>query len=330
MRTSDKGEGLIVPSIIGKSILSHQPIGIYYHLCMGQLNYHHLRYFWAVAHHGGVRQAARALHVTQPTVSSQLRLLEEALGTQLFIREGRGLVLTAKGEVVYRYAESIFAIGGELLDALDDRPPGHTQRFTVGVADGLPKTATVMLLEPVLTSPTIRLVVQEDSPDRLLTRLETHAVDAVLTDAPAGPSVAPRTVSHLLGESTISIYGPKVLVERYRPGFPSSLDGAPFLLPQTGNSLRQVLDRWFRASEVRPDVVAEFDDGAMMKAFGKDGFGLFPAPDVVARQVCEQYHVVNLGPVEGAFEAFYLVTLSGHDDEATRLIRRAARETVFS
>ena len=297
---------------------------------MRQLNYHHLRYFWAVARHGGVRQAARSLHVTQPTVSAQLRLLEAALGTQLFIREGRSLVLTAKGEVVYRYADSIFTIGGELLDALDDRPPGHTRRFTVGVADGLPKTATVMLLEPVLSSPTIRLVVKEDSPDRLLSQLETHAFDAVLTDAPAGPSVAPRTMSHLLGESKISIYGPGELVRRYQEGFPGSLDGAPFLLPQAGNSLRQVLDRWFRSFKIRPDVVAEFDDSAMMKAFGKDGFGLFPAPDVVAREVCEQYGVVNLGHVEGAFEAFYLVTLSGHDDEATRLIRRAAQAAVFS
>lgn len=296
---------------------------------MRHLNYHHLRYFWAVAHHGGVRQAARALHVTQPTVSGQLKLLEEALGTSLFHRQGRGLALTDKGEVVFRYADSIFAIGGELLDALEDRPPGHSQRFTVGVADGLPKTATVMLLEPVLSSPTIRLVVREGSPDHLLSRLEAHAVDAVLTDSPARPTVAPRTVSHLLGESSISIYGPEALVERYRAGFPKSLDGAPFLLPQTGNSLRQVLDRWFRSCEVRPDVVAEFDDGAMMKAFGKDGFGLFPAPDVVEQEVRAQYGVVELGTVEGAFEAFYLVTLSGQDDEATRLIRRAARETVF-
>ncbi|MEC7947406.1 MAG: LysR family transcriptional regulator, partial [Myxococcota bacterium] len=243
---------------------------------MRHLNYHHLRYFWAVAEHGGVRQAARALHVTQPTVSGQLRQLEEALGTALFDRRGRSLALTEKGEVVFRYAESIFTIGSELLDALEDRPTGQLQRFTVGVADGLPKTATVMLLEPVLSSPRIRLVVREGSPEYLLSRLETRAVDAVLTDRPARPAVASRTVSHLLGESSISIYGPQPLAERYRRGFPQSLDGAPFLLPQTGSPLRQILDRWFRTCEVQPDVVAEFDDGAMMKAFGKDGFGLFP------------------------------------------------------
>lgn len=296
---------------------------------MAQINYHHLRYFWAIVHHGGVRPAARALHVSQPTVSGQLKLLEEALGVELFHREGRRLVLTDKGEVVYRYAESIFAIGGELLDALEDRPPGHTQRFTVGVADGLPKTATVMLLEPVLTSPTIRLVVKEGAPDELLTRLEAHGVDAVLTDTPARPTVAPRTVSHMLGESSISIYGRQDLVERFRPGFPASLDGAPFLLPHTGHSLRQALDRWFRACDVRPDVVAEFDDGAMMKAFGKDGFGLFAAPNVVSAEVRAQYSVVELGVVEDAFESFYLATLTGRDSEAVRLIRRSARELAF-
>lgn len=296
---------------------------------MQHLNYHHLRYFWAVARHGGVRHAAREMSVTQPTVSGQLKQLEAALGTPLFHRRGRGLALTEKGEVVYRYAESIFSIGAELLDALEDRPLGHSERYTVGVAHGLPKTTAVVLLEPVLSSPTIRLVVREDEPDKLLTRLETFAVDAVLTDAAAGPTIAPRAVSHLLGESSISFYGAPALARQARVGFPRSLDGAPMLLPQTSTSLRQALDRWFRQIDVRPDVVGEFDDGAMMKAFGKDGLGLFPAPDVVRYQVQEQYAVEEIGVAEGVFESFYLVTPAARDDEAARLIRRAAREELF-
>ena len=294
------------------------------------LNYHHLRYFWAVVREGGVRAAARTLHVSQPTVSGQLRRLEDTLGVSLFHRKGRALVLTDKGEVVYRYADSIFSIGGELMDALEDRPTGHNRRFTVGVADVLPKTATVKLLEPVLTSPTIRLVVKEEPSNRLLTQLESHAIDAVLTDAPAGPTVAPRAVSHLLGESSISIYGRPDLAARYGGDFPRGLNGAPVLLPQTSNSLRQALDRWFRSWDLRPDVVAEFDDGAMIKAFGADGFGVFAAPDVVHNQVCAQYGVVSLGSVEGAFESFYLVTRTDHDDEAIRLIRGAARDSLFA
>ena len=294
------------------------------------LNYHHLRYFWAVARHGGVRAASRELHVTQPTISEQVRQLEESLETALFRREGRRLVLTERGEVVYRYAESIFAIGDELLDALADRPPGHSRRFVVGVADVLPKVATVQLLESVLADPTVRLVVQEDPPDRLLTRLENHALDAVITDAPARPTVAPRAISHLLGESGIALFGRPELATRYREGFPQSLDGAPVLLPQPHNSLRQGLDRWFRQSDLRPDTVGEFDDSAMIKAFGKDGYGLFPAPLVVEEAVCAQYDVEVVGTVPDVFERFYLVTLDSHqDDPAARAIRAAARQQLF-
>jgi LysR family transcriptional activator of nhaA len=277
-----------------------------------------------------VRAASRELHVTQPTISEQVRQLEETLGTQLFRREGRRMELTERGEVVYRYAESIFAIGDELLDALADRPPGHNRRFVVGVADVLPKVATVKLLEPVLADPTVRLVVQESPPDHLLIRLENHALDAVLTDAPARPTVAPRAVSHLLGESGIAFFARHDLAQRYRDGFPHNLNGAPVLLPQPHNSLRQSLDRWFRQSDLRPDTVGEFDDGAMIKAFGQDGFGLFPAPTVVAQQICRQYHVDIVGTVPDVFERFYLVTLDGASaDPAARAIRTAARQRLF-
>lgn len=297
---------------------------------MNSLNYHHLRYFWAVARHGGVRQASRVLHVTQPTISEQVRQLEESLGVSLFRRDGRRLKLTERGETVYRYAESIFTIGDELVNALADRPPGHTRRYVIGVADVLPKMAAVKLLEPVLTDATVRLVVQEDPPDRLLGRLESRVLDAVLSDAPARPSIAPRAISHLLGVSSISLFARADLAERYKPGFPGNLDDAPILLPQLHNSLRQSLDRWFRTAEIRPDTVAECDDSAMIKSFGADGFGMFPAPSIVADEICEQYNVRVVGVIPDVFERFFLLYLENRqEDPATRAIRIGATLGLF-
>ncbi len=297
---------------------------------MRWLNYHHLRYFWAVARHGSIRRTSSVLRVSQPTISEQIHQLEDSLGVQLFLREGRRLRLTERGQMVYRYAESIFTIGEDLLDALEDRPPGHARRYVIGVADVLPKMTAVKLLEPVLSDPTVRLVVQQDVPDRLMALLESHVVDAVLTDAPASPTVAPRAVSHPLGESVMVLLGREELVATRREGFPGSLDRAPLLLPSTHNSIRQALDRWFLQEGIRPDTVGEFSDSAMMMAFGRDGFGIFPALEVVADEVCAMYGVSRLGVAEDVFERFYLVTLEGReDDPAVRAIRGAGRKGLF-
>ena len=297
---------------------------------MNSLNYHHLRYFWAVATFGGVGEAASALHVTQPTVSGQLKLLEEDLGVRLFNRQGRRLVLTNQGEMVLRYANSIFEVGDELLDELSRRQHGHNRRFVVGVADGLPKMASVIMLEPALSDPSVRLIVKQDSPDSLLADLENRLIDAVISDSPATPTKAARAISRLLGESPIGLYGSPDLARIWRPKFPHDLDGAPFLMPLKESSLRREVDKWFRSTGIKPDVVAEFDDSGMMKAFGRDGFGIFPAPTVVGKAICSQYSVETVGVPEGILETFYLITLAHSDEEATRSIQRVAIESLFS
>ena len=295
-------------------------------MTLRQLNFHHLRYFWAVASEGSIRAASQLLHVTQPTISGQLRQLEDQLGAQLFHREGRGLRLSETGQVVYRHAESIFAMGDALLDALDERPPGHSRRFVVGVAELMPKMATVQLLRPVLADPTLRLVIQEDPTESLLQRLESHALDAVLTDHAPAPTLLPRAQASALADSPICLFAHPRLAQRLRRDWPLSLDQAPVLLPQAQNPVRLGLDRWFRRIGVRPDLVAECDDSALIKQLGAEGFGAFPATASVSEAVCRQYGVEELGQAQGVVEQIWLVVREAQmDDPAVRAIQDAAQ-----
>lgn len=299
---------------------------------MEWLNYHHLRYFWAVAREGGVTRASRKLNISQPTVSAQIRELEEALGEKLFSRQGRSLALTDMGRVVFRYADEIFGLGRELLDTVRSRPTGRPARLSVGIANVVPKLIAYRLLEPALHLPEPVLVeCVEDKPERLFAELAVHALDVVIGDAPVGPSVNVRAFNHLLGESPVAVFGVEALAAAHRRGFPASLEGAPFLLPTHGTNLRRSLDQWFETQRVRPRAVGEFEDSALAKVFGQAGRGLFVAPLAIEAEVRRQYGVRKLGVIEAVRERFYAISVERRlKHPAVVAISEAARGKLFA
>lgn len=277
---------------------------------MNWLNYHHLHYFWVVAREGSVTKACEVLHLSQPTISGQIRELEKALKTPLFAKSGRGLVLTDVGQAVFRYAEDIFALGRELMDLVSGRPVGQPVRLRVGVADVLPKLIAHLLLEPALRLPEpVRVVCVEGKLDRLAAELTIHNLDVVLSDTPLPPTVKAKVYTHQLGECGVAIVGVPKLVEAYKPGFPKSLDGAPFLLPTENTVLRRSLDQWFDAQGVRPAVRGEFEDSALLKTFGRSGEGVFAVPTAVERDIRRHYGVRRIGRAAGLRERFYAVSV---------------------
>lgn len=277
---------------------------------MDWLNYHHLLYFWTVVREGTVAAAAARLRLAQPTVSAQVKMLEGALGEQLFARTGRMLQITDVGRLVYRYADDIFALGRELQDTLKGRPTGQPARLTVGVANALGKLVAFRLLAPALAlDEPVRVVCHEDSQDALLARLALHELDVVLADAPVPASVRVKAFTHQLGECGVSLFATARVARGLRKRFPRSLDGVPWLLPAEGTQLRRGLDQWFDAMRVWPRVAGEFDDPALMKTFGEAGVGVFAAPSVIEREVCTQYRVAVVGRLEGVRERFYAISV---------------------
>lgn len=274
------------------------------------LNYHHLLYFWTVARTGSVTKACQELNLTQPAVSAQIRMLERAFGETLFVKRGRNLVLTDVGRVVYRYADEIFVLGRELTETMAGRPSGRPQRLVVGVCDQVPKLIAFRLLEPVLrSSDQVHLVIRDDKPERLFADLAIHALDLVISDAPIGGAAKVRAFNHLLGETDVSIYGTPTLAAAYSASFPASLDGAPFLLPAAGTTLQRSIAAWFDSVGVRPRIVAEIDDSAVLKVFGQGGIGLFAAPTAIEGDLVRQYSVAPVGRVESVRERFYAVSI---------------------
>jgi LysR family transcriptional activator of nhaA len=295
------------------------------------LNYHHLLYFWTVAREGSVTGATRKLGLAQPTISGQIRQLERRLDQKLFRRQGRTLVLTDVGRVVYRYADEIFGLGRELLDVLESRPTGRPLRLTAGVAEGVPKLIAKRLLEPVLQlAGPVRLVCREDRTDRLLAALALHQLDVVLSDAPIPAQVGVKGFSHLLGECGVTIFAAPALARRHRRGFPRSLDGAPMLLPTDDTVLRRSLDHWLDSAGIRPVAVAEFEDPALLKTFGQDGRGLFAGPSVIEREIARQYAVGVVGRLEEVRERFYAISAERRlEHPAVVALTRAARDRLF-
>jgi LysR family transcriptional regulator, transcriptional activator of nhaA len=273
------------------------------------LNYHHLHYFFLTVREGGVGAAARRLRLAQPTVSAQIRQLEKSIGTNLFRREGRRLELTETGVLVHRYASEIFTLGDELIDQVREGPSNRPQRLVVGVADSLPKLLVHRFLEPALRqNPPVRLVCRQDRYDRLLDELASQRLDLVLTDAPIGPSQSIRAFNHLLGESRIMLFAREDQAARLKRSFPRSLDRQPFLFPAEHTALRRALDKWFSDHTIRPRMVGEFDDSALLKTFGQVGLGVFASPSVVARQIRAQYGVSSIAEAQGLRERFYAIT----------------------
>jgi len=280
-------------------------------LKMDWLNYHHLLYFWVTAREGSITRAARRLNLSPSTVSSQVKALEGAFGHALLERRGRGLVLTDAGRTTMEYCDEIFSLGQELREAMTAASPvARAQRLRVGVANILPKLVAYRLLAPVLhMERPVRLICKEDTAEALVAELALHHLDVVIADAPVGMARELRARSLELGESGIVMMAAPELARRYIKGFPKSLDGAPFLLPAHGTTVRRQLEPWFERHGIRPHIVAEFGESALLKAFGQEGAGIFPVPSVVEREVAVQYSVRPLGRVDGVLETFFAITM---------------------
>jgi len=298
---------------------------------MQWLNYHHLLYFWMVAKEGSVTAAAESLGLSQPTVSAQVKRLEEHLGEPLLRRRGRSLELTEMGKVAFRYANEIFSLGQEMQDVFAGRLERAPEKLTVGVSDLVPKIVLHRLLEPALTmSPPPRVVCREDKTERLLAELSIHDLDIVLAEAPIARQASVKAFNHLLGESDVSFFARPELAERHREGFPRSLDGAPLLLPTENTLLRRDLDHWFIDEGFRPKIVAEFEDSALLKAFGSEGVGIFPGPTAIEDEICDVHRVEVVGRTHRVVERFYAITVERRiKHPAARLISQQAKARLF-
>lgn len=273
------------------------------------LNYHHLRYFWAVVREGGITRASERLNVSQPAISAQLRELEVSLGARLYTRSGRTIVLTDVGRLTFQYADQIFGIGKELVEVVTGRAAPRPRALSIGIVDAVPKLIVYRLLEPALRlKPAVRVVCVEGKPDRLLADLAMHHLDLVLSDAPAPPSAKVKAYSHLLGESGVGFFGVPSFRSLKR-GFPESLAAVPLLMPTESAPLRRSIDRWLENHRVTPNIVGEFEDSALMKVFGQKGLGLFPAPLALARDIKAQYGAELVGRLEGLQERAYALTV---------------------
>ena len=287
------------------------------------LNYRHLYYFWIVAKEGSITRAAERLDVAIQTISAQLGLLEQSIGKALLAPQGRRLMLTEAGRVALAYADQIFLLGEQMQEVLADSDIGRTMRLTVGLSDSLPKVIASRVLEAALHLPQrVKLVCYEDDFESLLGDLSVHKLDVVLTDRPVPSGTTLRVFSHLLGESDIALFGVPKLAERYQSDFPGSLHGAPLLLPTRNHAIRGRLDHWFEVHEVRPEVVGEFDDNALLNTFGRSGIGLFPGPSALARDVKEQFGAVSIGAMQ-VKEQFYAISNE-------RKIKHPAVEAILS
>jgi LysR family transcriptional activator of nhaA len=295
------------------------------------LNYHHLLYFWVVAREGGLAPAGKILRLSLPTISGQIRTLEAALDVQLFQKRGRRLELTELGRVAFGYADEIFGLGRELRHALRGQPIDRPLRLVVGISDVVPKLLVRRLLAPALTDPDrVALVCREERFDQMLAGLAAHTLDVVIADAPVPPAAAVRAFNHPLGQSTVSLVGPPALARALRRGFPGSIDGARVLLPLEGSVLRRNLDAWFAAVGVRPRVVAEAEDSALLKAFAADGMGLVFVPTVIADLVGKRYGLALAGRVDAIKERFYAISIERRIvHPAVLAIRDHARDDLF-
>ena len=298
---------------------------------MYNLNLKHLRYFWSVASNGTIARASEVLHITPQTISGQLRELEEQMNCKLFQKSGRNLVLTDTGRVVFSYADEIFRLGNELQDVLKGRTPGVMSTLTVGIAMVVPKLLAYRVLEPVLSlQEPIRLVCQEAPLRDLLADLSIHKLDLVLADSPMSPALNIRAYNHPLGESGITFFAGRAIVRKYTKHFPASLDGAPMLMPTPSSALRRLLEQWFEHNGINPVFVAEFEDRALMKAFGEANAGIFTTPTTVEEDVIKKYGVRVIGRTEDIKEHYYAITSERKiKHPAISAITEAARNKLF-
>jgi LysR family transcriptional activator of nhaA len=286
------------------------------------LNHLHLHHFWTVVRAGGVTRASERLHVSQPTISGQLRELEEALGEKLFVRSGRTVALTDVGRTVYRYADDILALDRDLLETVNSRL-ARPAALAVGVAKAVPSLVAYKMLEPALRLPErVRLDCVRGAFESLVGELAVFALDVVLADAPAPRTRRAPAYSHLLGECGVSVFGSEELAVAHAGRFPRSLDGAPFLLPSDESAVRVSLEDWFRTNGIRPKVVGTFDDSALLDVFGQAEAGLFPMPSAIEADVRRQYNVEVVGRLDCVRQQFHAITVE-------RKLRNPAAAAVY-
>ena len=297
------------------------------------MNYKHLYYFWWVAKAGGVVKAGEQLHVTPHTISGQIGILEDDLGTPLYAKRGRNIELTDAGRLAFGYAQDIFALGSELEESLRTYPAGgRPVDFRIGVADAVPKAIAYRLIEPATRLPEpVRIVCREWKLDSLLAELAAHRLDLVIADAPIPPAVSVRAYNHRLGESGVSFFASATLIKQCKGKFPACLDGAPMLVPGADAAVRSRLERWCEANSLRPRVVGEFDDSALMKAFGQQGAGVFIGPTVLEAEIKTQYGVKTLGRTAEIVEEFFAISVERRvTHPCVVAITGAARDRLFA
>jgi LysR family transcriptional activator of nhaA len=297
---------------------------------MAWLNYHHLLYFWTVARCGTIAAASKELLLSQPTISTQLKTLEDSLGQKLFQRQGRRLALTDVGRTTFRYADDIFRLGRELQETLARGPEGQRVRLSVGVVDVIPKHVAERLLEPAYEAvPELQLECQELPLPQLLSRLALHEYDVVLADQPAPPDVKVRAYSHKLGDSGTTFFGVKAFAGLAKR-FPQSLEGQPLLMTSSGTAVRSDLDSWLASKGVRPRVVGEFDDTALMKVFAERGRGIFAAPTAIEDAIIELHRLEVVGRTEEVRQGYYAITVERRlHHPAVVAIAESARKDLF-
>lgn len=281
---------------------------------MGNLNYKHLRYFWMVAKTGSIVRASERLYLSPQSISGQLGELENNLSTQLFKKVGRGLVLTDMGRKVFSYADEIFALGGELLEATQQQTIKKSVPFRIGITDSVAKSIAYRIIQPVLVlEEPIRLICREGKLASLLSEMSVNQLDLVIADRPMPNNINVRAHNHFLGESHLAIFGTKDLTETYTKNmqdvaFPFNLQGVPFLLPGEDFTYQQKLVDWFESKKIYPRIVGEFDDGALLKSFGQAGAGFFAASCANSEYICLQYQVQQVGMVDKVTEQLYAIT----------------------
>ena len=298
---------------------------------MPAINYKHLHYFWAVAKSGGVTRASELLHLTPQTISGQLSLFEDVLGEKLFTRSSRKFELTETGRMVLSYADEIFSLGQELEEALHHNLSDRPLQFSVGITDSVPKILAYQLLEPAIQiAHPPRIVCREGKAENLLAELAVHRLDIVIADSPMPRNIDVRGYSHLLGECGITFFATRELAKHHPEAFPLCLNNAPFLLPGADVAARPRLLHWLSDHQLRPRIMGEFDDSALMQAFGQAGAGIFTAPSAIAEQVKKQHDVVSIGSTDEVIEQFYAISVERKLTHASVIaISRAARQELF-
>ena len=277
---------------------------------MSTLNFKHLRYFWMVAKTGSIARAAEQLHLTPQSISGQLSEFADTLGVELFRRSGRQLELTDTGRRILSHAESIFSTGDELLEIVRDQSRTATTTFRVGCADSVSKLIACRLVEPALRlAEPLRIICREGRLASLLADLAVHRLDLIMADRPMPAHLSVRGFNHLLGESGMTLFGTPALAATLSGGFPECLDGAPLLIPGAETVVRSRVQRWFAEQQIQPKIIGEFDDSALMQAFGQSGSGIFIAPSVIAEEVLRQYGVALVGQTDAVTESFYAISV---------------------